>query len=86
MPNFDQLEPNENATSSQLESHVSISYLDETSKKSYLHWIPNKQILHMNRMSVQQVNMSASSKPSYGGSSYVLGPKHLFTSELIISY
>ena len=42
MPNFDQLEPNENATSSQLESHVSISYLDETSKKSYLHWIPNK--------------------------------------------
>lgn len=76
MPNFvqrdEQLEPNENATSSQLESHVSISYLDETFKNSYLHWIPNKtNPSHESYMNVQQLNMSASSKPSYEGSSYV---------------
>lgn len=46
MPNFDQrdeqLELNENATSSNLDSHASISDLDETSKKPYVHWIPNE--------------------------------------------
>lgn len=90
MPDFDQrdeqLELNEDATSSQLESHVPIiSNLGETSQKSNVHWIAKEtNPSHESSISVQQLNMSTSSKPSYGGSSYVLGSKHLPTSELII--
>lgn len=58
MPNFDQrdeqLELNENVTSLHLDSHVSILDLDETSRKSYVHWIPKEtNPSHESSMSVQ---------------------------------
>lgn len=85
MLNFDkrheELELNENAISSQLISHQSISNIDETSRKSCVHWGPNKtNPSHESSMSVQILNMLESIRLIYGEYSYVSGLKNLPTS------